>query len=1155
MTEFERILQGTCNTRAILIYGRMDELFVPETLVRYPFYPYLVCMLKANGFQNVVFFDASKTRGKWTLDAESARYAFTQNQTPAQVQPEVHFRETPPAPPPAEAPFVRQQRYLEENVFFDELYELLHNRAYRSAVIITNWMDTIYHADLNFMRRLASLLNDDLESSWNNPANLLIFLEPDLHDDCSADVLVHALAQTSLRDRFMLQKDRDTWVLDAKRTFHIGQPDVDELSHLLRKYALPEVGRKSLRLQGNLQRMAEALLFQLRDGYARERRAGMPVRPATLRDVDARIYEALCAGGAGSLCVDVDSIGRFSPFRTEQAVDPAERLKQTKGWEAVSVPIFSAIARTKKLYAISDPAAAQRPSAPLVVQRLSRAEHPHCPDAAKLPHVMLKGEPGVGKSEIARLVGQIFKREGLLRIGHTVEARASDIIADHVGGTAQQVSRLLQQAEGGVLFIDEAYALYATKQEVSFKFEAIDALVQALTDPTRHFLLILAGYPNTSPEAKDGVEALYEMNKGLRSRIKLEVEIQPYSAALLAEIAVQQLKQHSCRLGETVHAFGLRKLWEQKLRTRHRRDWSNAREVVTYMRSVIANCRMRDSDTVEDVDFPAEDRPLLLGKERTYDDILAEIAKQYPGLGEIAQQIAERAIRRERSARNRAAKQGKPYQEGRIAGHLILCGRPGTGKTTLGKELARLFGSCKLMSGADAVYCADARSVTAQQLKEMIRTAREMHTVLILDEAYGLSEENAALLLSPMSEYHDLLVIFNVYPHELEAFQHKNIGLASRCDVYHIADYPPEALGEIFRRFAQRDGFDIAQAAMEELMVLFRHWYAIREANPLYGNARDVEKLFAQMCDACDPDGPYVLTQAHIPAAEREIIRINRRSSKLEHVLAALNAYVGLEAIRTEITTLHKAQRIDQFHHIAAQSARVQHYQFVGPPGSGKTTAAKLLANALYAMNEIKTPHLLSISARDLIAGYVGQTASKTRETLEKGRNGVIFIDEAYMLASSGFGSANDSFRDEANAQLLLFLEEELGKTVVIFAGYEQEMRRFIASNPGYDSRIGRKIVFRPYTPEECLEILRRSLAQTPYQLHMTPQAEAAALETIAALACRDDFANARTMRNLCGRIQGQYVNRLDALLQAHPDLTFEAAQAGTVLPEDIPQP
>ena len=140
---------------------------------------------------------------------------------------------------------------------------------------------------------------------------------------------------------------------------------------------------------------------------------------------------------------------------------------------------------------------------------------------------------------------------------------------------------------------------------------------------------------------------------------------------------------------------------------------------------------------------------------------------------------------------------------------------------------------------------------------------------------------------------------------------------------------------------------------------------------------------------------------------------------------------------------------------------------FLGNPGTGKTTIARLISDILYNLKYIKENKLVEVSVKDLVAEYVGQTAPKTNAVIEKAMNGVLFIDEAYALASTN----DSSYNDEAIATLIQAMENYRDKLVVIFAGYTKEMQAFLNSNSGITSRIGYTLEFDDYTTDELIQI------------------------------------------------------------------------------------
>ena len=248
-------------------------------------------------------------------------------------------------------------------------------------------------------------------------------------------------------------------------------------------------------------------------------------------------------------------------------------------------------------------------------------------------------------------------------------------------------------------------------------------------------------------------------------------------------------------------------------------------------------------------------------------------------------------------------------------------------------------------------------------------------------------------------------------------------------------------------------------------------------------------------------------------------------SVRLEGALAELNELVGLAAVKNEVQTLSnlikvQAARRAQGLSVAAMS---HHLVFLGPPGTGKTTVARIVGRIYQALGLLRKGHVVEAAREDLVAEYVGQTAVKTSALIDRALDGVLFIDEAYTLTS---GTTND-FGPEAVATLLKRMEDDRARLVVIVAGYEIEMRQFLDANPGLDSRFGRRISFPSYTDEELAVIVSTTFASQQYEL--TADAREKVRNAISHGERGPRFGNARAARNFVEAAIGNQANRLAA--------------------------
>jgi SpoVK/Ycf46/Vps4 family AAA+-type ATPase len=681
------------------------------------------------------------------------------------------------------------------------------------------------------------------------------------------------------------------------------------------------------------------------------------------------------------------------------------------------------------------------------------------PQKSRVPqsfHFALMGNPGTGKTTVGNLLCQMLQELSVRKNANFLETTGEKLA--RMG--ADKASKQIAQAADGTLFIDEAYAL-APKRSSEGAAIAMQLLDTAEAQ-RENLTIILAGY-------KDDIEnELFSFNDGFVRRFPFALLFDDYTDDELRKIFESYCKQYDWTCKEEVSRLAARKVGRGR-----GKGFGNAGAVRVVFETSYRRASMRPNNNQELTTIDVLGPPPLPENIPDLKSALDELDDTI-GLDTVKEKIHTIV----RLAQNNYQLELEGKEPRTVTLNRVFLGNPGTGKTSVAKLYGRILkgiglltdGAWELKQANDFIgsHVGDSQGKTAGIIK------RAQGKVLIIDEAYGFygssygaDAVNTLVGLVHNAPGENIAVIMIGYEKEMrKMFREMNPGLSRRFpldEAFTFEDYSDADLDKIAIKNLKESGLAISRDLRRVLIKSI----SMQRFSPNFGNAGTVVSTIAAAKGRITARDP---TATSLTLAD---LGINQdRSDPLEYLNGMFKTDHIVKELKVLKAVLQQAERDGK-----EPREFLKNYVFLGNPGTGKTTVARVMANILYSLGMLSRNNVVIRSGLDLQAAYVGQTKDKVNEAMEEARGGVLFIDEAYTLAQAN----STIFAKEAVDQLVALMTspEHLNHTVVILAGYPRPMDQMLRSgNEGLASRFTGRMIFPDWDAQDCIEYLQQQCEQ-----------------------------------------------------------------------------
>ena len=656
------------------------------------------------------------------------------------------------------------------------------------------------------------------------------------------------------------------------------------------------------------------------------------------------------------------------------------------------------------------------------------------------------------------------------------------------------------------------------------------------------------------------MEDFLKTNSGLKSRFNYNIEFEDYTPSELLQISKEIAKSNGYALDKDLDD-SLLELFESK-QIKGKNDSGNGRLARNIIEKAIANQSNRLA-SLNEKDINKEEASRLtisdFGLDKKEVVSLEEELSKIVGLEDVKDFV--RNLEKQLIAKEKRKKLGINVESSQSL-NMIFTGNPGTGKTTVARLIGNLMKKMGILKSGQVVET-DRSGLVGQYAGETTKKATEVFKsalggVLFIDEAYAImSSENDPLgkeavdtLVKLIEDFReDIVVILAGYDKEMKDFLNTNSGLKSRFPLsVEFKDYAVDELVQIGKFMIKNKGFILAGNSEDELEDAIK--IEKQRSGAQSGNGRMVRNIVERAIreqssriadmDVIDEDSAVLLTEEDFGVYVKPKESFNL-DEKLDEV-------VGLNEVKDFIRSLQAQLKIKEQRKslgLPSDESQTLHMIFKGNPGTGKTTMARIIGEVLYNIGVLNSKTFIETDRSGLVAGYVGQTAIKTKEILESALGGILFIDEAYALAQDA--ESGSGFGKEAIDTLVKGMDDNRENLLVILAGYSDDMDKFLDTNPGLKSRFANIVEFKDYSVDDLLTIADKLFKSKGYVI--TEEARLK-MRDIFKEACKvSDFGNGRYVRNIFEksvRNQAVRLNGISNLTKEHL-VTIEACDVSKV--------